>query len=202
MLLEIIERNKVKNRVEQVGCTINELINRQASMLQYVKHHRKPYGCDIHLLLPYGVTSQMFDKHAMKFKEAFNLRSLHMEYKNRIAIMKCVTEYNFEDFRAVRTKPYEVLLGVELEKPLKVNMNDYPHILIGGSVGSGKSRLELGLISNLIINSSDFIDIYLMQVKKSDIAVFEDCDCVKCYATSLEAVRDNLLKINQIIKDR
>lgn len=76
-----------------------------------------------------------------------------------------------------------------------IDLNKDPHILIGGATGTGKSFLLASILANLIYNSSKFIDLYLLQICKSEISAFECCDCVKYTAYNEEMCKVALLKL-------
>ena len=46
-------------------------------------------------------------------------------------------------------------------------------ILIGGVTGTGKSFLLASILTNLIYNSSRYIEIYLLQIQTSEISAFD-----------------------------
>ena len=80
-------------------------------------------------------------------------------------------------------------------------MNTFPHILIAGATGSGKSRLLMTLLTNLIHNHNN-IELYLIQIRKSDISIFKDCKQTKYLAKTLEETLDVLKYLNNICTDR
>lgn len=111
-------------------------------------------------------------------------------------------EYANKRYEPVKTKEHEVLCGYNREgEYIKVDMNRFPHLLIGGDTGTGKSRLMLLILSNLITQHSN-IDIYLMQIRKGDLTVFRNCKQVKHTAQTLEEVRDSLRHVDKLCKER
>ncbi|WP_291568511.1 FtsK/SpoIIIE domain-containing protein [Clostridium sp. UBA2485] len=111
-------------------------------------------------------------------------------------------EYSNKRYEPVKTKEHEVLCGYNREgEYIKVDMNKFPHLLIGGDTGTGKSRLMLLILTNLITQHNN-IDIYLMQIRKGDLTVFKDCKQVKRVSRTLEEVRETLLYLDKICKER
>lgn len=107
------------------------------------------------------------------------------------------TKASIGNYKVEQQKEHELFVGYNTEgAAIKVNMNSFPHALIGGDSGSGKSRFLLMALTNLIANSD--VDLYLMQIRKSDLIVFKDCKQTKYVARSLEDTRDVLKYINDL----
>lgn len=111
-------------------------------------------------------------------------------------------EYSNKRYEPIETKEHEVLCGYNREgEYIKADMNKFPHLLIGGDTGTGKSRLMLLILSNLIAQHNN-VDIFLMQIRKGDLTVFKDCKQVKRVSKTLEEVRETLLYLDRICKER
>ncbi|WP_454053582.1 FtsK/SpoIIIE domain-containing protein [Clostridium sp. Marseille-Q7071] len=111
-------------------------------------------------------------------------------------------EYPNKHYEVVKTKEYEIFCGYNRQgQEIKVNLNRFPHTLVGGDTGTGKSRLMLLILTNLITQHSN-IDIYLMQIRKGDLTVFKDCKQVRRVSKTLEEVRETLLYLDKICKER
>lgn len=116
--------------------------------------------------------------------------------------LKLIDNSKFEkNFEIVPQKDYEVLTGYKDYKPMLVNMNRFPNLLIGGDVGTGKSRFLMVLLSNLIANCPN-IDLYLMQIRKSDLITFKDCKQCKYIARDLTKARNLLKHLNDLCIER
>ncbi|MGK0468951.1 FtsK/SpoIIIE domain-containing protein, partial [Clostridium sp.] len=85
-------------------------------------------------------------------------------------------------------------------KSVIIDLNKFPHVLIGGDTGTGKSRLLLAMITNLIYNSNIYI--HLLQVRKNDLGVFKNCKQVLSYSKNLLDVENSLQKIDQELQRR
>lgn len=116
--------------------------------------------------------------------------------------LKLIDNSKFEkNFEVIPQKEYEVLVGYKDYKPIFINMNSFPHLLIGGNTGTGKSRFLMMLLSNLIANCPD-VDLYLMQIRKSDLILFKDCKQCKYIARDLTKARNLLKHINDLCIER
>ena len=108
------------------------------------------------------------------------------------------------EFVPIKTKPYEAFIGYDFRgDPVVLNLARFPHLLIAGVTGSGKSRVVFSILTNLINNFDEkTINIYLTQVKKNDLRHFKHCEQVKMYARTLEDTLLMFSKINTIIDKR
>ena len=116
--------------------------------------------------------------------------------------LKLIDNSKFEkNYEVIPQKDYEVLTGYKDYTPNLINMNRFPNMLIGGDVGTGKSRFLMVLLSNLIANCPD-VDLYFMQIRKSDLILFKDCEQCKYIARDLTKARNLLKHINDLCIER
>jgi S-DNA-T family DNA segregation ATPase FtsK/SpoIIIE len=80
-------------------------------------------------------------------------------------------------------------------------MNSFPHCLIGGDTGTGKSRILLLILTNLIKYCSN-LELYLLQIRKNDLGVFQNCAQVKVNSKTLEEVLEALESIDKECRRR
>ena len=80
-------------------------------------------------------------------------------------------------------------------------MNKFPHILIGGDTGTGKSIFLMLTLANLI-NQYDNVELYMLQIRKSDLVVFSKCKQVKYMARNLEEAHAVIKHLNNICIER
>lgn len=106
------------------------------------------------------------------------------------------------NFEPVPTKQHELLCGFDEEgSPIITNMNQFPHILIGGDTGTGKSIFLMLTLANLI-NQHDNVELYMLQIRKSDLVVFSKCKQVKYMARNLEEAHAVIKHLNNICVER
>ena len=116
--------------------------------------------------------------------------------------LKLIDNSKFEkNYEVIPQQEFEILTGYKDYKPNLVNMNRFPNVLIGGDTGSGKSRFLMVLLSNLIANCPD-VDLYFMQIRKSDLILFKDCKQCKYIARDLTKARNLLKHINDLCIER
>ena len=165
--------------------------------LQVQEIVRTSYGFDLQVELPYGYTVEEFEKDMNIFKEGLKFDSIQFESKGNVVILHCIKDYEFKEYTPLKLPPNKLLIADGLTGPLIVDMNKFPHCLIGGDTGTGKSRILLMLLTNLIKYSySSSLQLYLLQVRKNDLGVFENCEQVKCFSRTLPEVLKALVEIN------
>lgn len=150
-----------------------------------------------------------------EFKELESLKDLlknnfkgdvEIEQKNNgTAIVKIIKKELNEKFSPVKIKPYEVYIGLDNHfEPIIVNLNQYPHILISGATGSGKTQ-ELKLMLTNLINKNDErdINIYFSNISESnDFKSFIKCKQVKAYTEKIDESLKMLEYINHVYSKR
>ena len=196
------DRDRCEKNVMEVIYRKSELINRQGESVKFKKHIDKDYGYDVWLWLPKGITSKKLVENGDAFKEGLNLESVQFKVENRKVVMSCIEYSPFEEYKICRCMPNELYIGNGLTGRVKVDMNTYPHCLIGGDSGSGKSRMLLSMITNLIINDKGLTEIYLLQVRKNDLGVFRGARQVKAFSKSIDDVEDTLRKLDKVLIER
>lgn len=90
-------------------------------------------------------------------------------------------------FEPVKTKPNELYMGYTYYEHIVADMNVYPHLLIAGINGSGKTRGLYTILTNLLHNHTDAeIEVYMSQIGKTDLLIYRDCPQVRKFARSPE----------------
>ena len=75
----------------------------------------------------------------------------------------------------IQNKPLEFVLGVDKnEDVLFTNLASLPHLLIGGTTGSGKSNFIHSLISCLIKNTPNKLGLVLIDPKKVELSCYDN----------------------------
>jgi len=101
-------------------------------------------------------------------------------------------------------KPWEVYLGNCYNgEPIIIDMIKYPHILITGGTRSGKSKMTDCIITGLICNCSiEELELYLSQVAKSDLILYEDVKQCRAFADTSEKTLTMLQHLDKKMEDR
>ena len=103
-------------------------------------------------------------------------------------------------YEPVKAESYEVYIGKTFDgNDYLIDVNRFTHILVGGVNGTGKSFLISTILTNLIYNSSNDIELHLGQIVKGDLGVFKDCKPVKFASEDLKEISLDLEKIVKLI---
>jgi DNA segregation ATPase FtsK/SpoIIIE, S-DNA-T family len=185
--------------VEKAG-----LFNKQGQSLRVHNVTQLEYGYKLRAGVPYGIGYEDIEKMQDTFKTNLGATEVQFERDDRhsmIDITVITKPLNDLKYEPLETKDHEIYVGYNYKEIIKVDLNSFPHMLIGGESGSGKSRLLLLILTNLINKHKD-IDLYLIQIRKSDVSVFKQCKQVKYYAKSLQDTRDLLRHIENLCIER
>jgi len=145
-----LDKIKLRKKWKQITYSKSEFTNRLERTLKIWRIDRTPYGYDIITELPYGYTFENLNRYIDIFKEVLQFQSIQLSQVNNVVIMNCVANYKFKDYSPMQLHPNKILIADGLIKPIIVDMNKFPHMLIGGDTGTGKSRILLLILSNLI----------------------------------------------------
>ncbi|WP_346935291.1 FtsK/SpoIIIE domain-containing protein [Clostridium sp.] len=196
-----MDKIKLKKKWKQITYSKSEFTNRLDKTLKIWRVDRTPYGYDIITELPYGYTFENLNRDIDIFKEGLHFQSIQLSQVNNMVIMNCVSNYSFKDYQPTKLPGNKILIADGLIKPIIVDMNSFPHCLIGGDTGTGKSRILLLILTNLIKHCSN-IDLHLLQIRKNDLGVFKNCAQVKTYSRTLEEVLQALEGIDKECRRR
>lgn len=203
-LLDLYQKKDFNNYKKEFYETIERLPalkNNKNETLILNNYEPEPYGYKIIFYLPVGITTDTLQNNYLAIKQAFKLTSMHFMEENRLITLHAIKEYDFKPYKPIRLKPNEILIGEFIDKYIVVDMNKFPHCLIGGDSGTGKSRILFTILTNLISNSNK-VNLYLLQVRKNDLLVFQDCQQVKACSRTLEEVLAALQIIEQELQKR
>ena len=190
------DRLKIKRRWKEITFSNNKFTNKLGKTLKILDIDNTEYGYKLTIELPYSYTVEDLEKDIDIFREGLHLKSIQIESKNNVVYMHCVSIYEFKDYKGIKLPPNELLIADGLTEPIIVNMNNFPHMLIGGDTGVGKSYLLLMILTNIIKYNFN-VDIHLLQLRKNDLGVFKNCKQVKTNSKTLEEVLECLESINK-----
>ena len=190
------DRLKIKRKWKEITFSNNKFTNKLGKTLKILDIEYTEYGYKLTIELPYSYTVEDLEKDIDIFREGLHLKSIQIESKNNVVYMHCVSFYSFKDYSGIKLPPNKLLIADGLTEPIIVNMNNFPHMLIGGDTGVGKSYLLLMILTNIIKYNFN-VDIHLLQLRKNDLGVFKNCKQVKTNSNSLEEVLECLENIDK-----
>lgn len=168
---------------------------------EYCKCHRvdfNEYGFIIKASIPFGLGVEDIEKNEDVFRT--NLRAKKVNFQRQEdhcmvdieVITEKIKELQYEVMEAAAT---EIYCGYNVKGHIKVEMKTYPHILLTGGSGTGKSRLLFILLVNLLQKKN--IELYLGQISKKELSMFNKCKQVQYVANTLQELYDMLHYIDQ-----
>lgn len=196
-----LDKLQIRRKWKQICFSKSEFTNKLGKSLKILQISKTDYGHIIKIELPYSFSFEQLESSLNIFKEGLGYNSIQLEHIGNIVTMYCINNFNFKEYDPIKLTPNKILIGDSVTHPIIVDMNKFPHVLVGGDTGTGKSRILLLILTNLI-NTCPDVEIYLMQIRKSDLSVFKNCKQVKFNATTLEDVYKTLNKIDKICEER
>lgn len=165
------------------------------------------YGMEATVMFPKALTKEGFEDILGKLEQGIEaiIVPKYGQGKRRFFTVNIVAKDILQiPFAKVITKPYELFLGHGLDTmPIIWDISKNPHVLISGATGSGKSKFIMSIMTNLTLNATEReIEIYSLQIDKSDSYPFRRCKQVKCFADSLEKSLAVLNYINHLLDER
>lgn len=122
------------------------------------------------------------------------------DYIKMYSVNKDLEKFIFEPAKCLSNQLY---IGKDYKgQDYFLDLNDHPMILIAGATGFGKSMLLSCILTNLIFNSSEDIELYLTQLIKGEISSFEECNPVKMMAYNSNDLIKAINEVRKKIDDR
>lgn len=150
----------------------------------------KPYGiyCQIYIVPP--LTYNKLNSFLDMIEENLNCCIIfnHIKRSKWINTKFIFNKKDKLEFNVIKqNSPYIIYLGNDYSgEPVFADLRKYPHILVSGTTRSGKSKLTDCILTNLIHNcSKNDLELYLFQVSKNDLILYEDCIHTRCFADNL-----------------
>lgn len=194
-------KERWSNLMRELGLQTKE--TKSTFLINSIKSIENGFVADIYI--PDGLSYTDLEKNKEKIENSFcaNITIENKQFSNKCAIKFLDKELEDYDFEPVKTREYELFIGKTYDnKNYILDMNKNSHVLILGATGGGKTTELMMILTNLIYNSSDKIELHLSQIKKSETGAFRDCVCVKFYSTKLEDVSLDLERVAKQINYR
>ena len=171
------------------------------------KSINKVYGKDLLIKCPMGIGFKDLLKNEDKIKTYYSARMIQVEYLQKFILLRIIDNIKCGyEFKPINHKKNEIMLGFKINhKPMLINTDENPHVLISGFTGCGKSYLQYYILMNLINNLSEKqLSLYLLQFSKNDYSILGFSKVKQCrsYENTLNGIQIVLQKILNIKKYR
>lgn len=186
------------------NCKVDGIRNREDETFKITSIYPKMYGYLCCVNIPKGLSIVSLEKAKKVIEDNLNCivdieKGRFKEYIT-VKIVNKILEF---EYAPVDTKSHELFIGYKLDGTRYIlNLNKDPHILIAGKTGTGKSFLFASILANLIYHNSKDIDIYLLQVMKGEIDIFQNCPGVKFTSDNKNEILIILEKLSGAIHKR
>lgn len=124
--------------------------------------------------------------------------------KNYLEAKFITKDINVNDFEPIKLKPWELYLSNDIaSQPIITSMIEYPHLIVTGTTGSGKSKLIDIILTNLIATcSKNEVEIFISQVDKIDQIIYRKAKVCKAYVQSVEKTLLLTNYLDKIVEER
>jgi S-DNA-T family DNA segregation ATPase FtsK/SpoIIIE len=161
---------------------------------------KKEYGYDLTLHLPEGLCLSDIQKHQEAIETNLNAKVELLPSTNQKMILKAYTKQlkQLYPYEKVETKGLSFPLGYSHKGLVIHTMDDEnPHLLIGGTSGSGKSCCLRATITHIIQTKPD-IKLHLCDLKGGiEFAIFKRSKQVQTFAKNLQEATEQLLMLKE-----
>lgn len=207
----MISKNTLKTKLKENRDTANFLDTWKEIMYHtgLFNSGNKTYSLNFLKKESYGYSAMITPPTGYSFENLENIRDVIQDNLGCLFINKInkkssnatfVTEnVDMGKFEVVKTNPWELYVAKTLNhKEMILDMYKTPHILLTGANNSGKSRLLDCLLTNQIAQHNEQeIQLYLIQLAKDDLVIYEDCKQTYAFADNI----DDAFKVLKYIDD-
>lgn len=161
----------------------------------------------LYFTFPKGLCSEDFKKRELALKEALQVEEIETRYINgKIELTlkrnKLLEKYPFE---LINTKNItEIVIGYSKDGLVTLRLDDsYVHLLVGGLTGYGKSTFIMTALTGLVLTKDPRdLKLYISDMKRIDLPVFERCPHVARYADTTDDTFTMLKELQVLMYDR
>lgn len=176
--------------------------NKSDKTIRFKKYQQNDFGEMVIISFSKVMSFNDLRKERDYLKSYFKVDEIEIrEAFNHDAILFFPFKENNFTFQLQQQTPHELIVGQDsFGNYKKVDLNKFPHVLIGGDTGTGKSRFLMMALTNLVATSN--VNLYLLQIRKSDLIVFKDCYQTKTVARNLDDAFMLLEYLDDLCKER
>jgi len=150
----------------------------------------KEYGYDVYFNLPSGMSLNDFTSKdtLLAFEQYLNAK-VEFSYIDNSILGKVVTaklERYYKYQYMVQDMPSKIVVGYSSTGIQVIDLADYPHMLVAGGTGTGKSVSLRSIITNLILNwKKEDLVLNLIDFKKVELGIFKGSEIVNKFITTI-----------------
>lgn len=184
--------------------TLSGLYNKMYFTYALNKLKFTPYGISGQIYLVPPLTFDKLDSEKDMIEENLNCCIIfnHTKASKWINVKFIFNQNEKKEFEIIKEKsPYRIFICNDYAgNPIFADLRKYPHVLVTGTTRSGKSKGADCTLTNLIVNNSpEELQLYLCQVAKDDLSLYEDVIHTRAFADNLEKTLTVVKYIKEII---
>ena len=152
---------------------------------------KRPFGYSLRYTPVIGLSSETFKTKELELAEYFDVKKVDISYNNKNIFIdvyekELEKEYPYE---VTKTKgKLELIIGKTWgEKIVTVDLTkSYPHMLVGGSTGMGKTNFLRLALANLVLEGKKNVEIEIADLKGTEFYMFKDIPMCKNFISDTE----------------
>lgn len=168
----------------------------------------EPYGFSCNIHVPNGMTLSELENEKTVNIIQDNLRCLfrikRIPKSNHVEAKFITNDIPLIDFKPIKLAPYQLYMSTGIDgQPMIADMVKYPHILIQGSTGMGKTKFIDLMLANLITTETpEDVNLFIAQADKYEQITYRKCKHCKGYADDLTGIYTMLRYLLELVKER
>lgn len=183
---------------------LSQLYNKFYNTYSLNKLEFKSYGISGKIYIVPPLTFNKLDSNREMIEENLGCCIIfnHSKSSKWINVKFIFNQNSKKEFEIVKeNSPYIICIGNDYSgSPIMADLRKHPHLLVTGTTRSGKSKMADCTLTNLIVNCTpEDIQLYLCQVAKNDLILYEDCVHTRAFADDLEKTASVLKYIKEVI---
>ena len=167
---------------------------------------KESYGFSCRIYVPYGLSFNELENLKPIIEDNLSCMFFYKQKKCQNFIMAKFVMEGFKNtlFQIPKQNPFEVYIGNGVDgSSILIDLRKFPHIMLSGANGSGKSRLLDCILTSLICNCNEKeLELYLVQLAKDDFIIYEDAIQCKAFCDDLSKTNNMLEYIMNLMNDR
>ena len=199
------EIKEIKNRFHELMQELNLCTKGSKYTFDIYNVKEIENGFQLKINIPPGLKFEDLETHKKTIATAFKsiISMEDVRFKNILNMNVITKDIGKFEFKPIKTYPHQLYIGKTFDnKDYIIDITKACHILVGGTTGTGKTFLLSCILTNLIYNSSNSIEIHLSQIMKGEIGLFENCKPVKFVGKNLKEVAYDLIKVGALVDSR
>ena len=156
----------------------------------FTKIKYEDFGFKARLHCPKGLSFSMLETIQDKIENGLTCIFIYnKERLDKSMDVRIVTKITMDkQFSPPKTEPHEIYIGDMFDgTPIIVDLNQFCHVLLTGSTGTGKSKLlDCALATQVYNHDPKDLWLFLIQLDKNDLLLYKDATICKGFADDLD----------------